>query len=264
MRQAIILGLGLQLSDDAEKDIRQLDFPELYRAGYRGAVFDKDNCLTLPHQDTLVPELKEAWEECKQTFGRDNVLIVSNSAGSRLDGGEIEAESVSYHLNAPVLRHLAYKPSYSCIAAIRAYFSSLPTPVPDEQLIVVGDRLLTDVIMANRMARQRPAQRPPHASKERDTLASEQGVRQAGVSETVMQRVGPLTVWTDGVWERDSPIFRVVERRMLKAVERWWVSGDGIVPGVQNVQRFMRNIPQEVPLKEEALWLRAWNSFRRS
>ena len=28
-----------------QEDIRQLDFRELRRAGYRGAVFDKDNCL---------------------------------------------------------------------------------------------------------------------------------------------------------------------------------------------------------------------------
>jgi predicted HAD superfamily phosphohydrolase YqeG len=28
-----------------QKDIRQLDFSALYQAGYRGAVFDKDNCL---------------------------------------------------------------------------------------------------------------------------------------------------------------------------------------------------------------------------
>ena len=27
------------------EDIRQLDFAALYKAGYRGAVFDKDNCL---------------------------------------------------------------------------------------------------------------------------------------------------------------------------------------------------------------------------
>lgn len=32
-------------TDLAQKDIRQLDFPALYKAGYRGAVFDKDNCL---------------------------------------------------------------------------------------------------------------------------------------------------------------------------------------------------------------------------
>lgn len=33
------------LSAIMQEDIRQLDFYELRRAGYRGAVFDKDNCL---------------------------------------------------------------------------------------------------------------------------------------------------------------------------------------------------------------------------
>jgi phosphatidylglycerophosphatase GEP4 len=28
-----------------QEDIRQLDFAALRQAGYRGAVFDKDNCL---------------------------------------------------------------------------------------------------------------------------------------------------------------------------------------------------------------------------
>ena len=58
-----------------QQDIRQLDFTALKRAGYRGAVFDKDNCLvscnfsspptsrsicrqTIPHDDALVPELR--------------------------------------------------------------------------------------------------------------------------------------------------------------------------------------------------------------
>ena len=31
----------------AQEDIRQIDFSTLKRAGYRGAVFDKDNCLVL-------------------------------------------------------------------------------------------------------------------------------------------------------------------------------------------------------------------------
>jgi predicted HAD superfamily phosphohydrolase YqeG len=34
------------------KDIRQLDFVALCKAGYRGAVFDKDNCLVgIAHVD---------------------------------------------------------------------------------------------------------------------------------------------------------------------------------------------------------------------
>ena len=34
-----------QLNTYRSQDLRCLDFPALHRAGYRGAVFDKDNCL---------------------------------------------------------------------------------------------------------------------------------------------------------------------------------------------------------------------------
>lgn len=44
MWHCLMLFLGV-LKPFLQKDIRQLDFPELRRAGYRGAVFDKDNCL---------------------------------------------------------------------------------------------------------------------------------------------------------------------------------------------------------------------------
>ncbi|KAG9316266.1 hypothetical protein JVU11DRAFT_2294 [Chiua virens] len=129
------------------KDIRQLDFLALRRAGYRGAVFDKDNCLAdntvqrcagaaargLSHRRILQvtqSSRQDAWKECRHVFGDGNVLIASNSA---------------------VLRYNAPKPVYACIGSIRGYFSTLKVPVKDEELVVVGDRIFTDVVMANRM-----------------------------------------------------------------------------------------------------------------
>lgn len=47
--------------------------------------------------------LQEAWRECRETFGKGNVLLVSNSAGSHLDAGEIQVNltlgSLSLHYN---------------------------------------------------------------------------------------------------------------------------------------------------------------------
>ncbi|KIP08684.1 hypothetical protein PHLGIDRAFT_29464 [Phlebiopsis gigantea 11061_1 CR5-6] len=167
------------------RDIRQLDFYELRRSGYRGAVFDKDNCLTTPHKDQLVPDLKDAWRECREAFGECNVLIVSNSAGTRLDPGELQAESVTYYLSAPVLRHKVFKPSYSCISSIRKYFTSLPTPIRDDELIIVGDRIFTDIVMANRMAH------------------------------------GPLSIWTSGVWQREATAMRWLEKGLMQGIQRY-------------------------------------------
>lgn len=36
---------------------------------------------------------QEAWKECRETFGPGNVLIVSNTAGSHTDVGEIEVST---------------------------------------------------------------------------------------------------------------------------------------------------------------------------
>ncbi|KDQ20145.1 hypothetical protein BOTBODRAFT_170157 [Botryobasidium botryosum FD-172 SS1] len=169
--------------------IRHLDFHALKAAGYRGAVFDRDNCLTVPHEDRLVPELREAWRECKQVFGDGNVVIVSNSAGTAIDAAGIQAESLSHHLGVPVLFHDVGKPG--CIPTIKRYFASLPpsstssdayavSHVQMSELVVVGDRLLTDVLMANHM--------------------------------------GALSVWTSGLWVKEAMGLRAVERVLLKSV----------------------------------------------
>ncbi|KAH9925929.1 HAD phosphatase [Epithele typhae] len=237
------------------KDIRQLDFPALYKAGYRGAVFDKDNCLTVPHEDRLVSELKQAWQECRDTFGPGNVLVVSNTAGSHTDVGEIEAESVTHHLSVPVLRHASLKPSYSCIKNIRAYFASLPQPIRDDQLVVVGDRLLTDMVMANRMSRKRPA--VAAAEGEKTPLMDGQVSEESLVHP---ERVGPLAVWTEGLWKREALALRLLEKGMLRGVERWLLKPHEVT-WRENVQcRFVKPLPvPEKPVKEgwtSKLWAR--------
>lgn len=78
--------------------IADLDWRRVHDAGVRFLVFDKDNCLTVPHKERLVPELSASWEECKRVFGRDNILIVSNSSGTRKDplGVDVRATSGTF------------------------------------------------------------------------------------------------------------------------------------------------------------------------
>ncbi|PCH35782.1 hypothetical protein WOLCODRAFT_166487 [Wolfiporia cocos MD-104 SS10] len=230
------------------QDIRQLDFPALKRAGYRGAVFDKDNCLTIPHRDGLVRELTECWKECHETFGEGNVLVVSNSAGSHLDAGEIQAEAVSHALSVPVLRHASPKPSYACIASIRAYFASLPAPVRDAELIVVGDRLMTDVVLANRMARYRSSSSPHrNAASEQENEGKENGP--AG-------RTGPLAVWTTSIWKREGLVVRAIEQGILRGVERW-IAHKGDQPS-KELSRFVKMPPKADMHQEKEGILRRW------
>ncbi|KAG9035500.1 hypothetical protein FRB95_011206 [Tulasnella sp. JGI-2019a] len=185
------------------KTIRGINFRALKDAGYVGGVFDKDNCLTVPYEDQLAPEIKDAWAECKAVFGKENVLIVSNSAGTRNDVGLIAAESVSVHLGVPVLAHTAKKPG--CIEPIMRYFQRTPNSImdlapevsahegagllaqrrrPTEKIFIVGDRLFTDILMANRMG-------PP-----------------------------VLSIWTTGLWTKEAMLMRSVENTLLQLVLR--------------------------------------------
>jgi phosphatidylglycerophosphatase GEP4 len=123
----------------------------------------------------------------------------------------------------PVLRHASLKPSYACIKGIQAYFASLRAPrtfislassIPnsetnknpeetetnertldfrppkDSELIVVGDRIFTDVVLGNRM---RPNPSLP----------------------------GPLAIWTTRVWKKEGTFMRWMEGRLVRAVEAW-------------------------------------------
>ncbi|GJJ08532.1 hypothetical protein Clacol_002750 [Clathrus columnatus] len=134
------------------KDIRCLDFRAFSQAGFKRVVIDKDNCLTLPHDDSIIPELKVSWDELKLEFDPSNILIVSNSAGSSQDAAGLAAESINCNLGVPVLRHTGMKPSHEIVHHIRHYFACTSHPIIDSKyLLVIGDRVFTDVVLANRL-----------------------------------------------------------------------------------------------------------------
>ncbi|KAJ2698461.1 hypothetical protein H4R19_005595, partial [Coemansia spiralis] len=124
-------------------DIRAIPFEQLRRAGIRHIVFDKDNCLTAPYVDAIHPPFARAWRECRAAFPGDGVLIVSNSAGTADDRGARAAAAVEQALGAPVLRHREKKPR--CGPEILARLA----PAAPSEIAVVGDRLATDIALAN-------------------------------------------------------------------------------------------------------------------
>ncbi|EIM80562.1 uncharacterized protein STEHIDRAFT_125618 [Stereum hirsutum FP-91666 SS1] len=222
----ILVNPRVILPSIAVADIRQLDFAALKRAGYRGAVLDKDNCLTIPHDDRLVPELQEAWKDCQRVFGPQNILIVSNSAGTHLDTSGLQAESVSHHLGSHVLFHRSFKPSYSCASAIRKYFGSLECPIETRELVVVGDRVFTDVVLARRLGgREGWVGRIGEffgvrwTSDPKLDLDEKTQDSTSRVAEKLTE--GPLAVWTTGVWQREGMAMRWAESQVVKGAERW-------------------------------------------
>ncbi|CAO3611953.1 unnamed protein product [Cunninghamella echinulata] len=123
-------------------DLRELPIAELKNKGIKAIAFDKDNCLTAPYVPTIHPPLKDSVKRCQDTFGIDNMAIVSNSAGTLDDKEGKVAEALEKSLGIHVLRHAEKKPSGG--QALTNHFKVLPN-----QITFVGDRILTDVVYGN-------------------------------------------------------------------------------------------------------------------
>lgn len=74
-------------------------------------------------------------------------MIVSNSAGTNDDKDYAQAKKLENDTGVTVLRHPTKKPG--CHEEIKAYFEKFG--ISNKEIIVVGDRLFTDMLMANMM-----------------------------------------------------------------------------------------------------------------
>jgi phosphatidylglycerophosphatase GEP4 len=107
-------------------------------------VIDKDNTITFPHNNKIAnDEILNKLNELKSIFSKDNICIVSNSAGSKDDKDYKEAREIEKTLNINVLRHVHKKPSV--YNDIRQQFKINENN--NKNVCVIGDRLLVDVIM---------------------------------------------------------------------------------------------------------------------
>ena len=84
-----------------------IDFVKLHELGIRHLVFDKDNTLTKPYlREYITPEFKDFIHgPVINTFGEENVSILSNSAGSSDDKNYAEALIIEKELGLKVIRH---------------------------------------------------------------------------------------------------------------------------------------------------------------
>ncbi|KAI9666831.1 MAG: hypothetical protein M1829_005634 [Trizodia sp. TS-e1964] len=110
-------------------------------------VLDKDNCLAAPGALSIHPPYTKTLDALRALTPPPELLIVSNSAGSAADAPAFkQAAALEESTGIRVLRHGGKKPG--CAAAVMA---ALGSGVRREQVLVVGDRLGTDVLMANLM-----------------------------------------------------------------------------------------------------------------
>ena len=134
----------------------------------RAVVLDKDNCFAKPKENNVFQPYnvcvqfhegqdfwygwKEKFQALRDAYPGSRLLIVSNSAGTSDDVESKEARLLEAATGVKVLRHSTKKPG--CGPQIMDYFrdhaadANVTSP---NQIVVVGDRLTTDVMMANMM-----------------------------------------------------------------------------------------------------------------
>lgn len=103
------------------------------------------------------PHVQDAMRQCVEVFGRDGLVVFSNSAGSSDDPGHEEARRIEHSLGLPVLRHAHKKPRgfdsvMEHFAAVQRRGGDAPPAGPvtsPSQLAMVGDRFFTDILFGN-------------------------------------------------------------------------------------------------------------------
>jgi phosphatidylglycerophosphatase GEP4 len=125
-------------------NISHLNIQQLQQKGIKFLVFDKDNTLTRPYELEIFPPFKERWAEILGAFGPQNVVIVSNSAGTKDDPGFHMAKKIEESVGVQVFASSEKKPSGG--EALLQHFD-----VPAHQVCVIGDRLMTDVLFGRRI-----------------------------------------------------------------------------------------------------------------
>lgn len=118
----------------------------------RAVMLDKDNTFAIPKSNTIHPSCSAIIEQLKTHYGASNLLIVSNTAGlASKDPEGKDAAQLERTTGIPVLLHEARKPGVACGHAALQHFRARGIELRPDQVVVVGDRLFTDVVMAKGM-----------------------------------------------------------------------------------------------------------------
>jgi len=92
-------------------------------------------------------------------------------------------------------------------------------PVAPNELVVVGDRIFTDIVLAKRISPAWPRWWTLQRGTDADTGS--------GVRNQHDRLRGPLAVWTTGVWKREGTVMRMTEAAVVRRLEAW-IEGAGL------------------------------------
>ncbi|KAF2468762.1 HAD-superfamily phosphatase [Lindgomyces ingoldianus] len=117
----------------------------------RAVVLDKDNCFAVPHANEVYKSYESQFQALRRAYPGSKLLIVSNTAGTDSDKDYAEAMLLEKNTGVKVLRHSTKKPG--CKSEVLSHFQAAPDSgvTHPSQIAIVGDRLFTDIMMANLM-----------------------------------------------------------------------------------------------------------------
>ncbi|ROV92720.1 hypothetical protein VSDG_06625 [Cytospora chrysosperma] len=118
----------------------------------KAVVLDKDDCFAVPETSEIYKPYQERFEALRAAYPGRRLLIVSNTAGAlSYDSKRELASELERATGVTVLSHQSKKPG--CGAEIMEYFRNHPEigVTSPSQIVVVGDRLSTDMMLANMM-----------------------------------------------------------------------------------------------------------------
>lgn len=119
----------------------------------RALVLDKDNTLCPPETAKMhisyIQKLEKIRESPEFSHNPKSILIVSNTAGSTSSPAhEAEAKQLEAELGLPVLRQAPGRKKPLCGPDVLAYFKENGVTDDPREIVFVGDRLATDVLVA--------------------------------------------------------------------------------------------------------------------
>ncbi|KAI5865664.1 HAD-superfamily phosphatase [Durotheca rogersii] len=118
----------------------------------RAVVLDKDDCFAYPNTNKIYPAYADKFRQLRDEYPGRRLLIVSNTTGATsYDRDARLARELESATGVPVLAHRVKKPG--CGDEIMAYFKGHPEAgvTHPSQISIVGDRLMTDMMLANMM-----------------------------------------------------------------------------------------------------------------
>ena len=138
----VIIRPSLMIPHSTVSSVSQINFQTLLQTNkYHALLFDKDNTLSAPYSNSLLStDIENSMKNAKKLFGRDNIAIFSNTLGF--------VDDTTSFCGIPVVQHQHVQKPQG-LQEVLDHFKNRGILVHPYQIVMVGDRYLTDIVFGN-------------------------------------------------------------------------------------------------------------------